>query len=84
MIRDHVKDYDIKMRNARRLVREKPSQIIDINDFLTIIEDQKEAEYLLRIIKEDMDGHVFMLVNEDDWGYPFELKVSNCVREVFS
>ena len=84
MIRDFVKNYDIKMRNARRLVREKSGQIIDINDFLTITEDQKEAEYLLRAIKQDMDGYVFMLVDEDDWGYPFELKVSDCAREVFS
>jgi len=28
-----------------------------------------------------MDGYVFMLVDEKDWGYPFELKVSDCVRE---
>ena len=81
MIRDYVKDYDIKMRNARRLVREKSGQIIDINDFLTITEDPKEAEYLLRAIRQDMDGYVFILTEEEKWGYPFEMKVSSCIRE---
>jgi len=84
MIRDYVKDYDIKMRNARRLVRERAGRVIDVNDFLLITEDPNEAELLLKAIKQDMDGYVFMLVDEDDWGYPFELKVSDCVREGFS
>jgi len=82
MIRDYVKDYDIKMRNARRLVREKSGQIIDINDFLTITEDTKEAEYLIRAIRQDMDGYVFILTEEEKWGYPFEMKVSSSIREV--
>jgi len=81
MIRDYVKDYDIKMRNARRLVREKSGQIIDINDFLTITKDPKEAELLLKAIKQDMDGYVFILTEEEKWGYPFEMKVSSCIRE---
>jgi len=84
MIRDYVKDYDIKMRNARRLVRERAGRVIDVNDFLLITEDPNEAELLLKAIKQDMDGYVFMLVDEDDWRYPFELKVSDCVREGFS
>ena len=81
MIRDFIKDYDIKMRKARRLVRERAGKIIDVTDFLAITEDPKEAEYLLRAIRQDMDGYVFLMVDEDDWGYPFELKVSDCVRE---
>ena len=81
MIRDFIKDYDVKMRNARRLVREKPGQIIDINDFLTITKDPKEAEFLLKAIRQDMDGYVFILTEEEKWGYPFEMKVSNCIRE---
>ena len=81
MIRDFIKDYDVKTRNARRLVREKSGQIIDVNDFLTVTEDQKEAELLLKAIKQDMDGYVFILTEEEKWGYPFEMKVSSCIRE---
>jgi len=84
MIRDYIQDYDIKMRNARRLVRERAGRVIDVNDFMLITEDPNEAELLLKAIRDEMDGYVFMLVDEDDWGYPFELKVSDCVREVFS
>jgi len=81
MIRDYVKDYDIKMRNARRLVRERAGRVIDVNDFLLITEDPNEAELLLKAIKQDMDGYVFILTEEEKWGYPFEMKVSSCIRE---
>ena len=81
MIRDFIKDYDVKMRNARRLVRERAGRVIDVNDFLLITEDPNEAELLLKAIRDEMDGYVFILTEEEKWNYPFEMKVSSSMRE---
>jgi len=52
-----------------------------IRDYLLITEDPNEAELLLKAIRDEMDGYVFILTEEEKWGYPFEMKVSSCIRE---
>jgi len=52
-----------------------------IRDYLLITEDPNEAELLLKAIRDEMGGYVFILTEEEKLGYPFEMKVSSCIRE---
>ena len=77
--RDYIRDYDMKMRQADRIVRERAGDTLNIFDFIPPAENLEEACLIVRALRERYDGYIFILEDEKRWEFPFNIRVARAV-----
>ena len=68
--RDYIRDYDMKMRQADRIVRERAGDTLNIFDFMLPAENPEEAWLIVKALRERYDGYIFILEDERKWEFP--------------
>jgi len=77
--RDYIRDYDMKMRQADRIVRERAGDILNILDFIPPAENLEEACLIVRALMERYDGYIFILEDEKRWEFPYNIRVARAI-----
>ena len=74
--RDYIRDYDMKMRQADRIVRERAGDTLNVFDFMPPAENLGEAYLIIRALRERYDGYIFILEDEKRWEFPYHIRVT--------
>jgi len=65
--KDYIRDYDMKMRQADRIARERAGDTLNVFDFIPPAENLEEAYLIIRALRERYDGYISMLEDEKRW-----------------
>jgi len=79
IFRDYIRDYDMKMRQADRIVRERAGDTLNVFDFMPPAENLEEAYLIIRALRERYDGYIFILEDEKRWEFPYNIRVTGAV-----
>ena len=79
--RDMISGYDTKMQKAELIARENAGEMLNVYDFMPPADNEKEAELLIRALREREDGYVFIVEDEKKWYFPYYIKVARAIAE---